>query len=84
MVHLHVYMRNRHDAEASYQCFQDFGSRIKSDDDPGCCGEVWHAGAIRPSDRDDHLLDAQLSHRWDLTAAKACFRCHGCTFLLRR
>ena len=34
MGHLHVYMRNRHDAEASYQCVQDFASSIKSDEEP--------------------------------------------------
>jgi hypothetical protein len=28
MVHLHVYMRNFHDADAAYQCFQDFASSI--------------------------------------------------------
>jgi hypothetical protein len=35
MVHLHVYMRKLHDAEASYQCFQGFAISIKSDDEPG-------------------------------------------------
>jgi hypothetical protein len=40
MVHLHVYMRNLHDADAAYQCFQDFASSIKSDEDPGNRDEV--------------------------------------------
>src|SRR5262249_11302489 len=29
MTHLHVYTRNLLDAEASYQCFQDFASSIR-------------------------------------------------------
>jgi hypothetical protein len=35
-VHLQASGCNDDDAEASYQCFQDFASRIKNDDDPTC------------------------------------------------
>jgi len=46
-VHLRVSVRNHHNAEAAYQCVQDFASSIKIDEDPRNRDEIRTGGVAK-------------------------------------